>query len=580
MAPRCLAALFALIIGPLYTSVTAQTSDGPFIYSVGQVRLIPDVVGKTFSAATDSLRWTELRIVQLDTVVTSDWVGLVIAQRPKAGTPVSRARAETLYVAVPQKTHKPKRPSFFEELAKAVITTAIDSMRHGEVYENTTKVPDLFGRTPTMASALLRKSQLESGEVVRDYSDNVEPGRVFRQHPLAGTEVVKGSNVTIWYSAGPHPEDTNLRVPSVLGLTLVEAIDSLKRAQLTVGHVDSLTNPGGEGKVLRQNPHEGVTAHSNDAVDLIVVLSPPAKIDTVVKPPAVRYVLVPALTDKSVEEADSALHAARLVLGEVIRLGTDRGDRVTDQQPKAGTRALVQSAVNIALGNAASIAGTFIPDVVNMSVDSARRILTDSGFTRISIDGGGDRVTSRSIVETQQPLGGTAAPFTTMISLVAKNPPPVPVVPDLVGRSKKEARVMADIDSLRMIVTSELRRLRFNDEIVRQTPIAFDVRPSNGTIEVTAEIPVIPPVLAGMLGFTVVAGAGWQALRKKPVKSPKGNVELLSITQPSAPPILDAAGHDTLINAEYALRFDVVTDPVQTDMSNESIVKSSEVTSV
>ena len=409
MAARCLAALFALIIGPLYTSSTAQTSDGPRIYSLGQVRLIPNVVGKTFSAATDSLRWTELRIVQLDTAM-SERFGLVVEQRPKAGTPVSRARAETLYVAVRQRNDRPRRPSFIEELAKVIIATAADSLvHHGEVYQNRTHVPDLFGRTPTMVTALLRKSQLQPGEVTQDYSDNVEPGRAFRQHPLAGTEVVNGSSVSVWYSTGPHPEDRSLTVPSVIGLTLQEAADSLKRALLAVGHVDSLTNEGGEGKVLRQDPHAGATAHANDGIDLIVVVNSPAPVDTVVKqPPIVRYVVVPALTDKPIKAADSALKAAHLVLGEVIRLGPDGGDRVTDQQPKAGTKALVRSAVNVALGNAVPVVGTFIPDVVNMSVDSARRILADSGFARLSIDGGGDRITSRSIIESQRPPAGTA----------------------------------------------------------------------------------------------------------------------------------------------------------------------------
>src|SRR5688572_23892465 len=58
------------------------------------VQWIPNVVGMTATAAIDTLRRTNLRIVQLDSITTNSRAGRVVRQRPAAGTPVFGIRAE------------------------------------------------------------------------------------------------------------------------------------------------------------------------------------------------------------------------------------------------------------------------------------------------------------------------------------------------------------------------------------------------------------------------------------------------------------------------------------------------------
>lgn len=638
------------------------TSDGP------RVATIPNVVGKMVSDAIDMLRFTELKIVQRELTTERAAAGTVMKQRPEAGTPVNRAKAETLFVAAAPKEPRPHRPSIWEAIAGAIIssipppsrpsdaplspstdTTAKVPLRDGdsaivpgEMIQDRTTVPDLNGRTPQMVAALLRKSRLRAGETSRDYSDEVPEGRVFRQHPPAKTEVVTGTSVMTWYSAGPHPSDPTAIIPSVIGLSLRDAEDSLRRVGFLRGHVDYVTRTGAKSLVLHQSPHEGESAHRGDVVDLTIA-DPPvqAEVPSVIgltrsqaarilkdaglgvgrvtlvvlardtgivsqkpgakalvdsgslvdlvenRPPEIRRVSVPDLSGKSLADAATALRANNLLLGEVVRRGTVLADSVTDQHPAAAEQVPMNSEVNVALGRETSGPTAVVPAVVNLTVDSARRLLTNAGFTQLSISGGGDRLTSASIVESQVPVAGTVAAPNVMVSLVARTPPPPPPVPNLVGRTKAEARGEAELDNLRIVVTSEVRRLRLDDRIVSQNPRPRAPRRPDNTIDVDVEIPVMPPLLAGILGFAVAGGAVAWFMKKPPVNGtelqprppspPPSAVTLVPVTREAAPPVLSTDGGETLVRSEFTLQFDVASDPATIEAPEDDSIAKPEV---
>ena len=625
-----------------------------------RVPTIPNVLGKSVSDAIDSLRWTELRIVQRDSMTKSVGPGIVLKQRPEAGTPVSRARAETLFVSAARKSPK-HGPSFLGALAEAVlsniahptrstdasVTPSVDTTAKvpigdgdsavvpGKMIQDRTRVPDLSGRTRPMVAAALRKSRLNAGDAVVDYSDDVPEGRVFRQHPPAGTEVIMGTNVMTWYSRGPHPRPPTILVPSVIGLSLKDADDSLRRVGLLRGHVDYIVRAGGEGNVLHQSPQEGDTVHLRDAIDLTIV-NPPVQIvvpsviglsqkdasrklreeglavgrvtlvvltgrDTVIvsqkpgaktvvdsgtlvdlvenRPAEVRRSVVPDLKGKSLAEAESALWRDSLLLGEVVRLGTASRDTVTDQRPKAGESVVINSKVHVALGRASAVASLNVPQVVNLTVDSARHILQDSGFTRFSISGDGDTLTSASIVESQDPVAGTLATPDATISMVARTIPPLPLVPRLVGLRREEAREAARLDSLIMIVTSERKKLRMDDRVVSQDPAFGAMRRPDNTIDVVVELPIIPPYLAAIIGLGVVGGSAaivraWRRWIKA------HGVRLVPVTREASVPELLHDGHDTLVSAAFTLRFDSTADLPKVETTGESLVKSEESSNV
>ncbi len=231
-----------------------------------QARTIPNVVGMPVMVAVDSLRWTRLRIVQRDSTTTQVANGTVVEQRPRAGTPVAYVRAETLFVA---SAPKPARRAIsWRDIISAVPTSAATSA------QDRTRVPNLQQYTPSMVATALKRARLRPGASARDYSDEVPAGHVFRQDPPATKEVATNTSVDVWYSIGPHPVVNTLRVPSVVGLTLAEAADSLRHAKLQPGHVDSLTRRGAGGTVVHQAPQAGQPAHQNDLVDLTIATQP------------------------------------------------------------------------------------------------------------------------------------------------------------------------------------------------------------------------------------------------------------------------------------------------------------------
>jgi hypothetical protein len=211
------------------------------------------VIGKPIQEATDTLARTRLTILTLS--VTTDRVkpGTVLAQRPAGGTPVTRAKVESLWVAsAPRMASRiGQRPATVgatdvgppparapDDVARPPKDVAVPkdlglrTMVPGVVVQARTKVPDLFRLTPQQVPAALERYQLRQGETTRDYSDDVPSGQVFRQHPQAGAEAITWSTVDIWYSTGPHPPAAEVTVPSVVGLSLREAVDSLRRVGL------------------------------------------------------------------------------------------------------------------------------------------------------------------------------------------------------------------------------------------------------------------------------------------------------------------------------------------------------------
>lgn len=654
------------------TTVTARrvlTADSARLATLARARTIPNVVGMTAMQAMDSLRWTRLPIVQRDSTAPQVAVGTVVGQRPKAGTPTYSARAETLFVATAPR--KPTRPGpSWAKVVGAIVSrvasptkppptrTGADTPQPspsngfptqpgadsivvpGTRVQDTTRVPNLHDDTPPMVAAALKRSRLNQGNTSKDYSDEVPPGRVFRQQPPATQKVATNTRVDVWYSIGPHPVVNTILVPSVVGLTLAAAADSLRRVGLQAGHTDYLVQRGAEGKVVHQLPQERQPAHRGDAVDLTVT-APPMQIavpsvkgltrraakqkletvglgvgsitlvvvprtDTVIvsqrpAPPATadsgslvdlvenrpgepRRVTVPDLSGKSIVAATAILRRDSLLLGDVLRPAVHAVDRVIDQQPKAGEPAYMHSRVTVALGIDSPLLTpptVRVPGVVTLTVDSARRVLADAGFTQLSISSHGESLTSTSTVVSQTPAAGTFAVSDAQIALVADPFGPLPV-PQLVGLRGQDARIAAEIDGLQMIARDTVRGLRTRDEVVSQTPRAGSPRPPDSKIGVTMAIPLMPPLAAAILGSVIVLGGGGATIKKwrdgkKPSSDgeapPASDVIFTPVAGRTDVPLLHTDGHGTLIRGSITLLFGEDADPWELNVEGNSIVK-------
>jgi eukaryotic-like serine/threonine-protein kinase len=101
--------------------------------------------------------------------------------------------------------------------------------------------------------------------VSRRQTDEARAGTVIDQNPRAGNEVEAGREVDIVLAATPRVE-----VPSVVGLSLEDAIAALEDARLEVGQQLGQNDPTiPEGQVISQDPGVGVPVDIGTPVDLV-----------------------------------------------------------------------------------------------------------------------------------------------------------------------------------------------------------------------------------------------------------------------------------------------------------------------
>lgn len=635
------------------------------------VPAIPDVVGKPIQEATDSLARTGLPILTLSVATDSVPPGTVLAQRPAGGTPIARARAESLWVARATRTATPigRRAATTvatavappparapDDVARPTPNVIVDITKDprltttlvpGVVAQARTKVPDLFKLTPRRVAAELERYRLRQGEATRDYSDDVPSGLVFRQHPQPGADATTWSPVDIWYSTGPHPPAPQLTVPSVVGLSLREAVDSLRRVGLRPGHIDRFVARGARGSVVDQTPDAGSSAHREELVDLTVAVAPrrvkvppvlglfrsdaedslnaaglgvgtvtlvsvndqadvivrqapdpgtPADSGSLVdlvenRRPETRKVRVPDLIRLTIADAANALRRDSLYLGAVLRPGVDPVDRIASQNPPAGSEAYLNTAVDVTLGSADSAVPLVeVPDVLNFPTDSARRVLVDRGFSRLSFRSESRAPISGSVIVAQDPPGGEFVNPGLLISLVMGPPvrPPL-LVPRLIALSPEVARGVAAVRGLQMVVSDEVRRLRLTAVVLTQVPPQGNPPPPDNAISVTVAIPIVPPIAFAIGGVGVaVAGAGYTVRekvrdRKKREKEKREKEERKKANQsgvelhtdPGSPAIsLHDPSSGSLIRASLTFRIEVNEGLIASDIPEGSLIKS------
>ena len=130
-------------------------------------------------------------------------------------------------------------PAAGSELKRGTqITLAVSSGKE------MTDVPDVTNLTTEEAVEELKNAGLElNPSVRRETSDNIPEGVILAQQPAGGTQIAKGSRITITVSSGPRM----VQVPSLVGLNVEQATATLSSLQLrsTVTRVDS-AKPEGE----------------------------------------------------------------------------------------------------------------------------------------------------------------------------------------------------------------------------------------------------------------------------------------------------------------------------------------------
>lgn len=158
-----------------------------------------------------------------------------------------------------------------------------------------TTVPNIVGMKQDKAKEAVEAKKLKFVVVSKEKSDKPE-GTVIKAMPEAGTKVKVNSEVRVSVSSG----EEKLTVPNVMGVDYNTARDIIQRSGLKVGNVSyEYSDNVQSGCIMRQNPESDSNAEEGSSVDLVVSNGPRE-----------RYITVPDVTGKNVDEAASILASA------------------------------------------------------------------------------------------------------------------------------------------------------------------------------------------------------------------------------------------------------------------------------
>lgn len=199
----------------------------------------------------------------------------------------------------------------------------------------TSVVPDVKGMTQTKALLTLDDAHL-SGNVRFAYSASVTRGLVVRQVPTAGDRLLRGSTADLVVSRGP----ARLILPNFAGEREKEAVDTVKAAGIGVDVERVNDETVRSGRVISQQPPEGVTVLGGDRIKLRVSSGP-----------AIRT--VPGVVNFPQEGALFLIGRAGLTVNAVLRVDSPNvpAGVVVALQPAAGTEMPRDGAVTVTVSN-------------------------------------------------------------------------------------------------------------------------------------------------------------------------------------------------------------------------------------
>lgn len=130
----------------------------------------------------------------------------------------------------------------------------------------TVKIPFLIGLDLEKGRMIFDKLGLIIEEIDSAYSDSIDRGKIIRTYPDVDSEIVKGGSIRILYSRG-----ILLKMPSLVGLTLTQARDTLAKLNLVIREIKEVEGSVAKNTVMVQHPEPDKLMNPGDSVNLIVV---------------------------------------------------------------------------------------------------------------------------------------------------------------------------------------------------------------------------------------------------------------------------------------------------------------------
>lgn len=269
------------------------------------------------------------------------------------------------------------------------------------------RVPNFIGDTRERAFAKVPDDQLRLRFV--ETPSNSAAGRVFRQSPAANTAVRRGAEVELAIAVPA----AGLAVPSVVGLTVNEAVARLSRFSARQRSVPSFRKAG---EVVDQDPRPPAQRAAGSVVTIDVSDG--------------SRVLVPRVVGRTEADARARLAANSLSV-EVVARESDRAPGlVVAQEPEDGGEVDRQGRIRLFVST-----GAALPKGVGESLGEARRRLSDFEIEASEVAS----AEPRGIVVEQEPPAGARVAVGVRVRLKVSDGSLV-TVPDLLSLTLARAR--------------------------------------------------------------------------------------------------------------------------------------------
>ena len=271
--------------------------------------------------------------------------------------------------------------------------------------DNTVWTPTLINLDLDTAEKTADEAWLKTSARNMVYSDTVEKGKVLRQSPEAGTQIVTDKKtvrnravIEVDVSAGPEVA----YVPAVVNMSVDSAGAALKKQGFSVEHKEISDIRKASGTVTGQQPEAGRMLYPGAKVLLTIV-----KDEGQLKLGNVKNIQVPDVTGMLYEEAQKVLGAKKLVtIASLESSDTVPENVVMSQDHPPGTKAAENEILLLTVSSGKE--KVMVPVVALKTREEAEAILRESGFLPETEEGYSSSVPKGNVIR-QEPEAQTQA---------------------------------------------------------------------------------------------------------------------------------------------------------------------------
>ncbi|HVE90982.1 MAG TPA: PASTA domain-containing protein [Actinomycetota bacterium] len=244
-------------------------------------------------------------------------------------------------------------------------------------------------------------------------------------------------------------------VPDVTAARQAAAVRTLREAGFTVRTSTEFHTDVATGSVLRTDPAAGRSLDRGAPVTVYVSGGPPP-------------LELPSVTGRGLSSAKKALETAGFVVGEVSREMSEEVATgvVISQNPEAGQ---AQAGATVDLVVSSGPEAVTLPSMSGMTLDAARRALTEAGFKTGSVTHAADPKAQAGTVVSQRPAPGKAKSGTKVDLVVSKGADTV-ALPRVAGKTRAAAVAALTAAGLIPVVTLENSGSVAEGVVIRTAP--------------------------------------------------------------------------------------------------------------